>query len=75
MATSPACFSDLALLPPVAGMSRFVVATQQERSNSRLDDIQAGLADLQQVIADYGLHSIAVPPFGCGNGDCRRDAS
>jgi hypothetical protein len=33
-----------------------------------LDDIQAGLADLRQVIADYGVHSIAIPPLGCGNG-------
>jgi O-acetyl-ADP-ribose deacetylase (regulator of RNase III) len=38
------------------------------RSYSRLDDIQAGLADLRQLIADHDIRSIAVPPLGCGNG-------
>src|SRR5260370_38616791 len=38
------------------------------RSNSKLDDIKAGLASLRQVIGDYGIQSIAIPPLGCGNG-------
>lgn len=38
------------------------------REKSKLEDIQAGLADLQKVIHDYGIQSIAVPPLGCGNG-------
>jgi O-acetyl-ADP-ribose deacetylase (regulator of RNase III) len=38
------------------------------RSRSRLDDIKSGLADLQRVIHDRGIRSIAIPPLGCGNG-------
>jgi len=38
------------------------------RENSRLEDIEVGLADLQKVIRGYGIKSIAVPPLGCGSG-------
>lgn len=38
------------------------------RARSRLSDIEAGLADLRQVIQDRHITSIAVPPLGCGNG-------
>jgi len=38
------------------------------RSRSRIDDIDRGLTDLARVIRDLGIHSIAVPPLGCGNG-------
>lgn len=38
------------------------------RSPSLLTDIRAGLEDLARVVADSGIHSIAVPPLGCGNG-------
>jgi len=38
------------------------------RSKTRLDWIDAGLADLVRVIEDKGIWSIAVPPLGCGNG-------
>lgn len=38
------------------------------RSKSKLDDIEAGLASLAAVIREREIHSIAVPPLGCGNG-------
>jgi O-acetyl-ADP-ribose deacetylase (regulator of RNase III) len=38
------------------------------RGNSRLEDIDAGLDALVEEIARLGVHSIAVPPLGCGNG-------
>ena len=38
------------------------------RARSSLRDIEAGLADLRQVIQDRRITSIAVPPLGCGNG-------
>jgi O-acetyl-ADP-ribose deacetylase (regulator of RNase III) len=38
------------------------------RSKSRLADIEAGLKDLAATIIRLGIHSIAVPPLGCGNG-------
>lgn len=38
------------------------------RSRSKLSDIEAGLDDLRSVIERLDLHSVAVPPLGCGNG-------
>lgn len=38
------------------------------RERSKLEDVEAGLVDLQKVIRDYGIKSIAVPPLGCGSG-------
>ena len=38
------------------------------RSNSRLDDIQAGLDDLARVVDEHDIDSIAIPPLGCGLG-------
>lgn len=38
------------------------------KSKSRLQDIEAGLVDLVEVVQDLGIDSIAVPPLGCGNG-------
>ncbi|MEP7739913.1 macro domain-containing protein [Nocardioides sp. 31GB23] len=38
------------------------------KSRSKLKDIEAGLADLVEVIRKLGIESIAVPPLGCGNG-------
>ena len=35
---------------------------------SRMEWITAGLDDLQRVILDKGIHSIALPPLGSGNG-------
>lgn len=38
------------------------------RSRSRLPDIAAGLDDLRRIITERRIHSIAIPPLGCGNG-------
>jgi len=38
------------------------------KSRSRIADIEAGLDDLVEVIKKYDIHSIALPPLGCGNG-------
>ncbi|MBE2197039.1 MAG: macro domain-containing protein [Anaerolinea sp.] len=38
------------------------------RSKSRLEDIETGLDALAQEIQRLGIHSIAVPALGCGNG-------
>lgn len=41
---------------------------QHWRGNSRMEWIIAGLADLRRVIKELGIHSIAIPPLGAGNG-------
>lgn len=38
------------------------------RSPSRMEDIEAGLRALVQDIRRLQIHSIALPPLGCGNG-------
>ncbi|MGJ7908225.1 type II toxin-antitoxin system antitoxin DNA ADP-ribosyl glycohydrolase DarG [Actinopolyspora sp. H202] len=38
------------------------------RSRSRLADIETGLSDLERVLHEYAVTSVAVPPLGCGNG-------
>jgi O-acetyl-ADP-ribose deacetylase (regulator of RNase III) len=38
------------------------------RANSRLTDVENGLADLVVKVRKLGIHSIAIPPLGCGNG-------
>jgi O-acetyl-ADP-ribose deacetylase (regulator of RNase III) len=38
------------------------------RGNSRIEDIQSGLADLTKEVRRLGVTSIAVPPLGCGLG-------
>ena len=38
------------------------------RGESRIEDIEDGLADLINVIKSYNIKSIAVPPLGCGLG-------
>lgn len=38
------------------------------RANSKLVDVQAGLADLVRVVRELGITSVAVPALGCGNG-------
>lgn len=43
------------------------------RNNSRMEDIQAGLTDLIQVVQRYHIQSIAIPPLGCGLGGLRWD--
>ena len=38
------------------------------RGKSRIEDIDAGLADLVKVVRDKGIRSIAIPPLGAGLG-------
>jgi len=38
------------------------------RDPSKMEYIQTGLEDLVDVIKELGIHSIAIPPLGCGNG-------
>ena len=38
------------------------------RQPSKLEWIQEGLKDLRRVIEEKNIHSIALPPLGCGNG-------
>lgn len=38
------------------------------RTRTRIEWIEAGLEDLVGVIREKNIHSIAVPPLGCGNG-------
>ncbi len=38
------------------------------RENSRLSYINEGLDDLIEVINEYKISSISIPPLGCGNG-------
>jgi O-acetyl-ADP-ribose deacetylase (regulator of RNase III) len=38
------------------------------RNDSKLEWIDAGLADLKRVIIENGIKSIAIPPLGSGNG-------
>lgn len=41
---------------------------QHWRSPSRVEYIEAGLQKFVEVYAEWGIHSIAFPPLGCGNG-------
>ena len=38
------------------------------RDDSRIEDIEAGLADLARIIRDLDIRSIAIPALGCGLG-------
>lgn len=38
------------------------------RNPSRMEYIEAGLADLVRVIKELKIDSVAIPPLGCGNG-------
>jgi O-acetyl-ADP-ribose deacetylase (regulator of RNase III) len=38
------------------------------RGKARIEDIEAGLLDLVNIIQQYNIHTIAIPPLGCGNG-------
>ncbi len=43
------------------------------RGRSRMEYIDAGLADLVRVLRRHGIRSVAIPPLGCGNGGLRWD--
>ena len=53
---------------------RFIINFPTKRhwkDKSRLEDIEAGLAglaDLVRVLGDHEIHSVALPPLGCGLG-------
>jgi O-acetyl-ADP-ribose deacetylase (regulator of RNase III) len=38
------------------------------KNPSRIEDIETGLLALIETVKQLGIHSIAVPPLGCGNG-------
>lgn len=38
------------------------------RQPSRLEWVREGLKDLVRVVREHRIHSLAVPPLGCGNG-------
>jgi len=41
------------------------------RHKSKLEYIREGLEDLVRVVKERGIHSIAIPPLGCGQGGLR----
>ncbi len=41
------------------------------RARARIDDIKRGLRALVASIDEFKIHSVAVPPLGCGNGGLR----
>lgn len=41
---------------------------QHWRNPTKLEWVQEGLGDLHDVITENNIHSIAIPPLGCGNG-------
>lgn len=50
---------------------RFIVnfpTKRHWRNKSRIEDIQTGLIDLINVVQQYQISSIAIPPLGCGLG-------
>ena len=54
------------LTPP-----RFIInfpTKRHWRNRSRIEDIEAGLVSLVEVIRDRRIRSIAIPPLGCGLG-------
>lgn len=38
------------------------------KGKARIEDIEAGLVDLVDVLRRFDVQSVAVPPLGCGNG-------
>lgn len=47
---------------------------QHWRAPSRVEYIEAGLQKFVDIYAEWGIHSIAFPPLGCGNGQLDFDA-
>ena len=59
-------FETKQLVPP-----QFVInfpTKRHWRDKSRIDDIECGLAALVEIIYQRRIHSIAIPPLGCGLG-------
>jgi O-acetyl-ADP-ribose deacetylase (regulator of RNase III) len=38
------------------------------KGKARIGDIEAGLADLVEILRRFEIRSVAIPPLGCGNG-------
>lgn len=54
-----------------ATLPRFIInfpTKRHWRDDSRINDIDAGLVDLVNVIRDRNIRSVAIPPLGCGLG-------
>jgi len=43
------------------------------RNPSKVQWIKDGLIDLKRQVQEFGIHSIAIPPLGCGNGGLNWD--
>ena len=43
------------------------------KASSRIGDIRAGLNYLRNHLDEWNVHSIAIPPLGCGNGGLEWD--
>src|SRR5215210_497023 len=60
--------------PPLAGSGggpRCIVSGPTKRhwrDRTRLEWVEAGLADLTRVLQEKTIRSVALPPLGCGNG-------
>lgn len=60
--------------PPLAGSGRgprWIInfpTKRHWRDRTRLEWVQAGLADLTRLLQEKAIRSIALPPLGCGNG-------
>lgn len=57
--------------PQLAGGPKWIInfpTKEHWKCNTKIAWIEDGLDDLIRVIRDLGIHSIAVPPLGCGNG-------
>jgi O-acetyl-ADP-ribose deacetylase (regulator of RNase III) len=53
------------------GNPRYIINFPTKRhwkGKSRMEDIESGLPALVAAVQEYGMHSVAVPPLGCGNG-------
>jgi O-acetyl-ADP-ribose deacetylase (regulator of RNase III) len=46
---------------------------QHWKNKSRIEDIKSGLVDLVSVVQQQQIHSIAIPPLGCGLGGLNWD--
>jgi len=59
-----------------AGQEKFIInfpTKKHWRYPSRYEYIESGLKALVDVIKEYGIKSIAIPPLGCGNGGLQWD--
>ncbi|HUQ48074.1 MAG TPA: macro domain-containing protein [Gemmatimonadaceae bacterium] len=57
--------------PLILGAPRWIVnfpTKQHWRGKARIEWIKDGLEDLRQIVVEKGIHSLALPPLGCGNG-------